>query len=112
MLTISTHVLDTSRGLPAADIPVELAIWQDHAWHHLGSGVTDPDGRIRYWGEQVFALIGHYRLTFHLVDYFAARGQAAFFPEVSLQFQSDGALKHLHVPLLLNPYGYSTYRGS
>jgi len=78
----------------------------------FGIGSDRSDGRIRYWGEQVFTLIGHYRLTFHLADYFAAREQAAFFPEVSLQFQSDGALKHLHVPLLLNPYGYSTYRGS
>lgn len=112
MLTISTHILDTSRGLPAVGIPVTLETWHDDRWDTLGHGISDADGRVRDWGTTDFTATGMYCLTFVLRDYFSSQNQAAFFPEVRLQFQSDGILSHLHVPLLLNPYGYSTYRGS
>jgi 5-hydroxyisourate hydrolase len=102
--TISTHVLDTSRGKPAAGIRVELAF----GGAIIGSGVTDQDGRVRNLVADGVSLgAGSYRLTFSVRDYFAR----SFYDEVVINFRID-ADEHYHVPLLLSPFGYSTYRGS
>jgi 5-hydroxyisourate hydrolase len=109
---ITTHVLDTSLGRPAAGVGAKLErIDHGGTWVPLGTGVTNSDGRI---GDLVEDPIesGRYRITFDTGPYFAERGQATFFPEVSIVFEVKDATQHHHVPLLLSPFGYSTYRGS
>lgn len=107
MATLSTHVLDTSLGLPAAGVRVGLV---SAAGVDLGVGVTDADGRIAALGPERLAA-GDYRLLFDSGAYFTALGVTGFYPEVVVTFTVVGE-GHLHVPLLLSPYGYSTYRGS
>jgi 5-hydroxyisourate hydrolase len=109
---ITTHVLDTSKGRPASGVQVELDRLADGAWSRIGEGRTDADGRLKTLtpaGQPVAA--GRYRLTFDTGPYFAAQNLAAFYPDVTVTFEvsDDG---HYHVPLLLSPFGYSTYRGS
>lgn len=108
---ITTHVLDTSLGKPAAGIAVRLERLIDGKGEMIGSGVTNADGRI---ADLVDGLIdiGRYRITFDTAAYFMERGVAAFFPEVAIIFEITDATQHHHVPLLLSPFGYSTYRGS
>jgi 5-hydroxyisourate hydrolase len=114
MSAITTHILDTSRGRPARGVPVTLEVQDAQGdWHLLGQGVTDDDGRLRTLllpGAQISA--GVYRLTFDTRGYFAASQVEGFYPQVSVVFQVRDAAQHYHVPLLINPYGYSTYRGS
>ena len=110
MSAISTHVLDTSRGAPAPGVPVVLEHRSSDGWEALGSGATDADGRARDLGPDE-ATAGTYRLTFDTGAYFDASGAPGFYPEVAIVF-AVCAGQHYHVPLLLNPYGYSTYRGS
>jgi 5-hydroxyisourate hydrolase len=111
MSPITTHVLDTSRGLPAAGVPVALEHAVDSDWEEVGRDTTDADGRAS-------ALLssppadGRYRLLFDTAAYFRAVGVSGFFPEVSVTFVVERGEKHCHVPLLLSPFGYSTYRGS
>jgi 5-hydroxyisourate hydrolase len=107
MATLSTHVLDTSRGRPAAGVRVAL---QYASGAEVGHGVTDADGRIPSFGPERLGA-GDYRLRFDTAAYFAELGVSCFYPEVVVTF-SDSGDEHFHVPLLLNPYGYSTYRGS
>jgi 5-hydroxyisourate hydrolase len=102
MASLSTHVLDTSRGRPAAGIAVRL----EGAGVVLGEGVTDDDGRIGRLGEGLEP--GDYVVRFDTGDYL---GREAFYPEVAVAFRI-AADEHFHVPLLLNPFGYSTYRGT
>ena len=112
MSGITTHVLDTSRGRPAAGVAVRLERAVEAArWEPVGSGVTDLVGRARDLLSSPPAP-GRYRLVFDTASYFSAAGGRAFYPEVSVTFAVDGDEDHYHVPLLLNPYGYSTYRGS
>lgn len=112
MSGISTHVLDTARGRPAAGVAVELQRADGAGtWCPLGRGRTDDDGRLTGLLAHAPAP-GRYRLCFDTGAYFAATGQTGFYPEVSVTFQITGEDGHYHVPLLLNPYGYSTYRGS
>jgi len=109
---ISTHVLDTSTGRPAAGVPVTLERRTGDAWIVHGRGLTDVDGRLRtLLGDAPFEA-ATYRLTFDTAAYFAAAGVDAFFPAVSIVFTVVDASQHFHVPLLLSPFGYSTYRGS
>jgi len=110
MLTITTHVLDLATGAPAAGVAVTLEREQGATWESHGRAVTDADGRVRdaFGG---LAGTGRFRLTFATGAYFAARGVASFHPEVVVVFEVREA-KHHHVPLLLSPFGYSTYRGS
>ena len=112
--TLSTHVLDTSRGVPAAGIAVTLErVSDDGTVRQIGGGVTDQDGRLRDLvrsGEQLAA--GAYRLRFATGAYFARSGHRSFFPEVAIQFMLDEQGEHYHVPLLASPFGYTTYRGS
>ncbi len=114
MSTITTHVLDTSRGRPAGGVPVLLEV-QDAGgeWLAIGQGITDDDGRLRdllHSGSPLAS--GIYRLTFDTTAYFSSRGEDSFYPEVAVVFSVRDASQHFHVPLLLSPYGYSTYRGS
>lgn len=113
MSGITTHILDTSRGRPAAAVPVALSIrGEGGAWREIGRGETDADGRLRTLVPAEAALqIGVYRITFDTGAYFAALGVEGFYPEASIVF-TVRADEHHHVPLLLNPFGYSTYRGS
>jgi hydroxyisourate hydrolase len=108
---ITTHVLDTARGKPAGGVGVVLERQAGAEWSELGRGVTDADGRNRSLMTSDLAA-GIYRLTFATDGYFASQGTVGFFPEVSIVFRIDDARSHYHVPLLLSPFGYSTYRGS
>jgi 5-hydroxyisourate hydrolase len=104
---VTTHVLDTARGRPAAGVGVVLEAWEEGGWRPIATDVTDDDGRAPSLGT-VNAGTGTHRLVFATGDYLGPEG---FFPEVSLVFQvRDDA--RLHVPLLLAPHGYTTYRGS
>lgn len=106
MSTISTHVLDTSRGLPAEGIPVRLLTPDEP----LGSGTTDADGRITEFTNQKLGP-GTYQLRFDVAAYATASNQEFFFPEVTVTFTITDE-RHYHVPLLLSPFAFSTYRGS
>lgn len=109
---VTTHVLDTSSGRPAAGVAVGLyAHDDDGGWHLLGSGTTDPDGRIKDLGPAELPA-GTYRLNFTTGRYYEGLGTETFFPEVDLVFAITGTGEHYHVPLLLSPFAYSTYRGS
>ena len=104
-MSITTHVLDTAQGGPASGVPIELEIREGASWRKLGQGETDSDGRLRMplSGELE---AGTYRLRFD------TSGRSPFFPEVAIVFVVDEGGGHYHVPLLLSPYGYSTYRGT
>lgn len=109
MSTLSTHVLDTALGRPAQGIRVTLESSDDL----VGSGTTDTDGRVRDLQRKDEPLgEGSYRLTFYVADYFSNAGRETFFPEVIVSFRIAAGTEHYHVPLLLSPFGYSTYRGS
>ena len=111
MSAVSTHVLDTVRGEPASGIPVRLER-AGSGGLELGRGTTDADGRISDFGVVSLAE-GTYRLVFETGAYLGAAGAgSAFFPEVVVTFAADGLRPRYHVPLLLSPYSYSTYRGS
>jgi hydroxyisourate hydrolase len=108
---ITTHVLDTALGRPAAGVAVRLERSGPDGWQLLGSGVTDADGRIREIGPERTEA-GHHRLTFDTGGYFAAAGRETFFPEVTITFTVADPDTHHHVPILLSPFALSTYRGS
>ncbi len=112
MTGISTHILDTGSGLPAAGVPVSLAKQEGEIWMPVGSGITNDDGRIQNLADDMLNLPkGTYQLHFSVKDYFQKSQTQCFYPEVVVTFEvSDD--RHHHVPLLLSPYGYSTYRGS
>jgi 5-hydroxyisourate hydrolase len=107
MSKITTHVLDTSKGLPATGIRVNLEVrFPDGAWKPLGNAVTDADGRARdLLPEDVELTKAVYRLTFDNLP-------EGLYPEVTIAFRVRDASRHYHIPLLLSPYGYTTYRGS
>lgn len=114
MSAITTHVLDTSRGRPAGGVPVHLEAQEaDGGWRSVGAGATDADGRLRDLLPDDFDLQpGIYRLVFDTAAYFEAHEVRSFYPHVAVVFLIDDAAQHYHVPLLLSPFGYSTYRGS
>ncbi|WP_051333233.1 hydroxyisourate hydrolase [Aliagarivorans marinus] len=105
--SLSCHVLDTSRGQPAEGIVLEVLHLD--AQQPLAEGRTDADGRFRFDGLSLDA--GHYTLRFHTADYCEQQFGEAFFPRVDLHF-SVNEQRHYHLPLLLSPYAYSSYRGS
>ncbi len=111
---ITTHVLDTNRGRPANGVRVELeARDSSGSWRQIGHGTTDGDGRLRtLMPDGVPVEPGAYRLTFDTGEYFARRGVAAFYPRVTVEFTTAAGEAHYHVPLLISPFGYTTYRGS
>jgi len=108
---ITTHVLDTARGKPAAGIPVSLHLQSQGNWHELARGITNEGGRITDLLGDATLQPGKYRLTFQTGIYLSSFG-FPFFPEVGIVFEIHDPAQHYHVPLLLSPYGYSTYRGS
>ena len=114
MSAITTHVLDTARGGPAAGVPVTLeAMTTPPMWQVVGKGVTDADGRLKTLLPEGAPLkAGTYRITFDTAAYFRAQNVEGFYPEVRVTFTVRDAAQHYHVPLLLSPHGYSTYRGS
>jgi len=112
-MSITTHVLDTSLGRPAKAVPITLAYRKDSDWVELGRGTTDADGRLKTLVPDGHALVaGIYRICFDTAVYFEAQKTQGFYPEAAITFEITDPSQHHHVPLLLNPYGYSTYRGS
>ena len=108
---LTTHILDSSRGLPAAG--VEVSVWRlvKDDWHKLGEGVTNKDGRCADLLKTGDLTRGIYRLRFETQPYFVKNQLRSFYPYVDVVFEVADE-RHHHVPLLLSPYGYSTYRGS
>jgi 5-hydroxyisourate hydrolase len=108
MSSVSTHVLDTSRGAPATGMPVALEAQVLGEWILIGQAATDADGRVKgFVPVDVPVAPGVYRIRFD-----TGRYQEGFYPEVVVVFRIDNPAQHYHVPLLLSPFGYSTYRGS
>ena len=113
MNQITTHVLDVSLGRPATNVPVIVELQNAQGdWSEIGRGSTDDDGRVRDLAASATLCEGNYRLTFNTGAYFAARGIETLYPKVAIEFAVRNPLEHFHIPLLLSPYGYSTYRGS
>jgi 5-hydroxyisourate hydrolase len=109
---ITTHVLDTSAGRPAQGVAVVLEKLADGSWKTVGRGATDADGRADGFVADGALVPGTYRLQFQTGAYFASRGVATLYPHVEIAFEVRDAAQHYHVPLLLSPFGYTTYRGS
>lgn len=113
MRSISTHVLDITRGKPAQGVPVILEKKDlDGGYSTVNGGHTDPDGRLKELVPEGKLTTGTYRITFNTGSYFAALSTETFYPEASIVFTITDVDAHYHVPLLLSPFGYSTYRGS
>ena len=112
MKSISTHVLDVARGKPAHEVPVHLEKKEGQAFTSLRTAKTDADGRVKDLVPEGKLEAGTYRLTFDTAAYFGALGVEGFYPEAAVVFVVRDADAHYHVPLLLSPFGYSTYRGS
>ncbi|MBL0103335.1 MAG: hydroxyisourate hydrolase [Bacteroidetes bacterium] len=112
MSQITTHVLDTSIGKPAMGITIHLEGKSSNGWNQMAQGITNADGRIGDLLEKgKFLPHGTYRMIFETASYFTAQNKKGFYPSVTIEFNlSEDA--HYHIPLLLNPFGYSTYRGS
>lgn len=106
---ISTHILDTSVGNPAADVKVILERKHGEQWEILSEGATNDDGRFVFGNE---AVAGDYRIRFFIQDYFKNNNSECFFLDTPVAFHIKDTNRKYHVPLLLNPFGYSTYRGS
>ncbi len=112
MRSVSTHVLDITRGKPAAGVPVTLDKKDDTGYVRLNAGTTDADGRVKELVPEGKLELGTYRITFDTGAYFSAQKVEGFYPEASIVFVICEADAHYHVPLLLSAFGYSTYRGS
>ncbi len=122
MSGITTHILDISHGTPAGGVVVtleikdlkikDLEIKKPGGWRRLGEGRTDEDGRVGDFGLDEAIIPATYRLTFATGDYFAERETDTFYPRAVIEFEVQDPSQHYHVPLLLSPFGYSTYRGS
>lgn len=108
---ISTHILDTTRGRPASGVRVTLEARGESGWAVTGEGTTDADGRVKALMVESPAP-GTYRITFQVGAYFEEQSVKAFYPEVTITFLVAEGGQHFHVPLLLNPFGFTTYRGS
>jgi 5-hydroxyisourate hydrolase len=111
MSTVTTHVLDTSLGQPAVGVQVRLERLADGEPSPVAEGVTDDDGRVRELGPEGLQP-GTYCVVFGIGEYFARSGQRTFYPEVAVAFLIDSAAGHYHVPLVVSPFAYSTYRGT
>lgn len=112
MSQLTTHILDTTKGKPAQGVTIVVYQYRDNAWVKMTGGVTNTDGRIPDLLEKNAILdYGIYKIRFETKEYFDRQGIAAFYPFVEIVFEIN-TKEHYHVPLLLNPFGYSTYRGS
>jgi 5-hydroxyisourate hydrolase len=112
MSGISTHILDTSRGKPAAGVAVMLEHHQAGGWQRYAVATTDSDGRVNPLLPATEVLPGRYRLTFATGSYFGLKGEHTLYPEITITFDVAEGGGNYHLPLLLNPFGYTTYRGS
>lgn len=115
---ITTHILNTALGKPAASIAIQLFVLKDNEWSLLSSAVTNEDGRIDDWHETQWyqdktpeQLFATYKIVFSLEDYWEKQGIDGFYPSAEISFKVQDE-RHHHIPLLLTAYGYSTYRGS
>jgi 5-hydroxyisourate hydrolase len=113
MSAVTTHVLDTSRGRPAIGVEVILQIRSGHEWKQLGAGMTDTSGRCNtLMAEDRPIEPATYRLLFNIGRYFHAQHVETFYAEIPIVFEVLHPETHYHIPLLISPFGYSTYRGS
>ena len=112
MAKITTHILDTARGKPAANVDVLLERFEAGAYALIRRGVTDADGRNKTLSDPDGVPAGTYRLTFEVGAYYDALGEESFYPFAQITFVVKDAGQHFHVPLLLQPFGFTTYRGS
>ncbi len=111
MSSVSTHILDLASGRPAADVAVRLLEVGGSESREIGSSVTGSDGRASDLASESLQ-VGEYRLVFETGSYFGNQGVKSFHPRVEITFRIENPAEHYHVPLLLSPFGYSTYRGS
>jgi len=110
---LSVHVLDLQSGQPTAGIRVTLEQRAGSQWRELANGVTNEQGRIpALYPEDKAMAAGEYRIVFRTGEHYARKGQATFFPRIPVEFTVDAPTQHYHIPLLLSPFGYSTYRGN
>ena len=114
---LSTHILDTSLGKPAANVSVTLSEFRETAagafWHEVGTGLTDQDGRCKtLLGDRGLAAATDYKLRFEVGAYFHGMHVASLYPYVDIVFRIVDPFQHYHIPLLLTANGYTTYRGS
>lgn len=107
---ITTHILNLEAGKPAADVGV--ALYEADSDEPLAMAKTDGDGRVAAWDKTFTLKPGFYRLHFAVGDWFGKQNIESFYPEIQIAFHVANGDEHYHVPLLLNAYGYSTYRGS
>jgi hydroxyisourate hydrolase len=107
-MSLSTHVLDTARGEPAVDVPITLQRLDRGDWITVAEGATDGNGRLSGWVSAEQLVVGRYRLHFDVSFY---QGPGGFFPEITVVFDISDPSRHLHLPLLLSPFGYTTYKG-
>jgi 5-hydroxyisourate hydrolase len=107
-LPITTHILDLVTGKPAAGVAVSLYLGDQL----ISTGQTDADGRVESWEQAFDVTAGKYRLEFDVEPWFTSKGKSTFYEDIHISFRVDDTSEHYHVPLLLSPYGYSTYRGS
>ena len=113
MSQITTHILDVSRGVPAAGIKVELSKIDAKEVIFIGEGITDASGRIGdFLNKDQILDAGQYQLTFEIADFYQELSQDPFYPKASVIFRVAADGQHYHLPLLLSPFGYTTYRGS
>ena len=113
MNTISTHVLDTSLGIPGRGIALYLERLERDSWCRIGGGITNDDGRVGdLLSDGVHLEQGRYRMSFETGDYYQNLEMSTLYPVVRIVFDVGGVKEHYHIPLLLSPFGYSTYRGS
>lgn len=110
---LSVHILDLQTSQPTAGVGVDLEQRTASGWRPMASGVTDHNGRIRALFPEGQSLVsGEYRVVFRTGEHYARVRQSTFFPEIPVPFKVESAAQHYHIPLLLSPYGYSTYRGN
>ena len=111
MSRITTHILDTTKGAPADGVTIILYGGENDEWTELARGITNADGRIADLVNKDDLHFGIYKMRFETKDYFDKHHVKTFYPYVEIIFEIE-ASQHYHIPLLLNPFGYSTYRGS
>ena len=112
MSGITTHVLDTAAGQPARGVPIVLEIADGDRWREVGRGTTDDDGRLKSLTDGHQLQAANYRISFDTGAYYATAGRPTFYPRIQIEFTVAAADEHYHVPILLSPYGFTTYRGS
>ncbi len=112
MTRVTTHVLDTGTGRPAVGIGVRLERLQGARAELVSGAMTDADGRVRDWPNTADVPAGRYRLVFDAGAWFRAAARESIYSEIAIQFEVGEGVAHTHLPLLLSPFGYTTYRGS